>query len=366
VFNIVKRLSTHSGKLERLLGREHLESVSCAMSDWYGPDIPLLNARGVLARKGGDFVGPTVAGSFMSYMEYIDDMTRRIARGARLSMGAGFSGFSELLGDLNNPYRHRMLRALVGGTQSNSGRWNDTHGFEITGGAAPGGTAYVDSSDADFPEITNPASGDTQHLLRATTVSDGDWYRSTLLFDRLFGVTKTMNSTATEAVTGVPTRYQSMTPTDDDYIGGNFVYPQQRSNISAVAHNHTVCTYTDEGGNAATIPSVAGAASGSQRILDLSDTWRWFMPLEAGDVGIGALTQIQVDALIASGNIDYVIGHPLGWVWNVSRFLSVAEGLNNCLLLNRIFDDAALSSLHINSASPGGQATRMTIETVSS
>ncbi|WP_311965189.1 hypothetical protein, partial [Acinetobacter baumannii] len=58
----------------------------------------------------------------------------------------------------------------------------------------------------------NPSSG-TLHLIGAD-FSASVANNAVMLYDRIFDVAKTMNSTATEAVTGVPTRYQSTVWTD--------------------------------------------------------------------------------------------------------------------------------------------------------
>lgn len=160
-----------------------------------------------------------------------------------------------------------------------------------------------------------------------------------------------MNSTASEAVTGVPLRYQSTTSTDQDWVGGNFVYPRTYNLLPATAHNHTVCQYTDQDGNTAiSFPSVAGRSSGQAQAADLA-TGNWFMPLADGDVGVKALSQIQIDALVASGNIEYVLAHPLYWVISTGSLGSdssqwpagwITDGINSAMQLVRVFNDACL------------------------
>src|SRR5262249_25939638 len=147
-----------------------------------------------------------------------------------------------------------------------------------------GGTAWDDSSTGAFP-FPNPTSGDTQHFVSAyvqPSTSPG----CLLLYDRLFSVTKTMSSTGTEAVTGVPTRYQSNTNTAQDYAGANFLMIECRTALGATGHNWTTCLYTDQDGNTgATLPLVTGNASCIQYRLDQPAN-TWFNPLAAGDTGI--------------------------------------------------------------------------------
>ena len=54
-----------------------------------------------------------------------------------------------------------------------------------------------------------------------------------------------MNSTATEAVTGVPTRYQSTTASAEDYIPEitSASSSWRHRALAATAHNWTTCTY---------------------------------------------------------------------------------------------------------------------------
>jgi len=136
-----------------------------------------------------------------------------------------------------------------------------------------------------------------------------------LLYDRIFGVVKTMASVATEAVTGVPTRYQSTTTTSEEYGGGNFLAIEVGGTaLAATAHNWTVCLYTDQDGNTgATLPSVTG---NSAAIVDRLDqpVQTWFCPLASNDSGIQQLDQMQCSASVATGVIWFVIGHPLGFM----------------------------------------------------
>jgi hypothetical protein len=160
---------------------------------------------------------------------------------------------------------------------------------------------------------TNPAAGTMR--LTGADMSASVLGNCLLLYDRLFSVAKTINSTATEAVTGVPARYQSTTTTSEDYIGGNFLFVEVGGTaLAATAHNWTVCTYTDDANNATqTLPSLTG---NSGAIVDRLDhpTGQFFAPLATGDVGIKALSQMQCSALVATGAVNFVIGHPIGFM----------------------------------------------------
>jgi hypothetical protein len=205
--------------------------------------------------------------------------------------------------------------------------------------------------------FTNPASG-TLHLTGAD-ISASVINNSLLLYDRIFGVAKTMNSTATEAVTGVPTRYQSVTPGDPDFAGGNFLFVEVGLTVlAATAHNWTVCLYKDEGNNDSTLPSLTGNSGAIIHRLD-HPVQQWFAPLANGDIGVKALTQMQCSALVATGLINFVIGHPIGFMsFPVINSVIPFDWLTNRNQAPRIFNDAYLAFLEINK--PATTATTYT------
>jgi hypothetical protein len=362
--NIVRALSTHSDRLERWLGPEEVERISLAMRgvkpeyQWYGPPIAVANAPGrIYASRDGDFVGPIRGGQFGNILDFYERRLRRAgkewARQQRSSLNAiGFSSLSDLI-----------VKASAGGLRQFTFQKNGTTGVVaatntlwFVGGqpaagaaaaAAPGGTVPTDATTGSWL-FDNPPSGNSQHFVSAfplATVSGN----TLLLYDRLFSVTKTMNSTATEAVTGVPTRYQGNTIGAQDYAGGNFLMIECRTVLPATAHNWTVCTYTDQDGNAgATLPSVTGNSANIVNRLD-QPAATWFCPLAAGDTGIDNLTQMQCSALVASGNIDFTIGHPLAWIsCPLVNTLFPTDGINSAFNLTRIFDDACMAFLEVS------------------
>lgn len=355
VFSIVKRLSTHSGRLERWFGKEHLDQVSRNMRDWYGGDIPLLRANGsVYARKGGDFVG--VGGSdFASYFDHLSERVRAFHRRQALTMGAGFTGLPDFKFEAIKAGKRQLTRfnKTVNGSSTND-RW--AVGWSVGGGtapaAAPGGTAYDRTSTGALTYLNPPDATDRAYFTgaelayRMTPTTAG----SVLLYDHLFGVTKTMNSTTAEAVSGVPTRYQSTTPGDDDYAGSNFAFTNVRTVLAATAHNHNVIQYTDQDGNAASMPPFAGQSAGAVNYMDQAISLGWFMPLAVGDFGVQTLTQIQLDAAVATGVLDYYIGHPIGWMPAPAfsqGFISVTDAVKNAFQMTRVFDNACLAFLTI-------------------
>jgi len=349
--------STHSDHLERWLGTAQVAGVSRSMRGWYGPPIAVGGVPGaVYATADGDFVGRCEAGQFTSAMDRVDaylarmrreEQRRVLMRRGRKQLGmAGFTSLSDLVtqGRSGNRTDHLFYKATQGNVSLLHSLWVDsgTPAAGSAGAAAPGGTANDSSTTGAFL-FRNPPGGDTTHFVESL-VSCAVNLNTLLLYDRIFSVAKTMSSTATEAVTGVPTRYTSTTPGDQDYAGGNFVFPENRVTLGPTAHNWTVCQYTDQDGNTGVnFPSAAGISGGEA--ASTIDLGHWFMPLASGDTGVKALTQMQCSASV-TGTLDFVIGHPIGWMpCIVANLMCASSGLRSALSMTRIFDNACLALL---------------------
>jgi hypothetical protein len=347
-------LGTHATKLERWLGAELVAQISERTRTWYGPPIALAGVPGrVFALGGGDFRGRIETGSFASARCAAEKITRRIRKAARLQAGqlnTGFASLSDLISEATAGKKRIYPFQKAGSTgvvnvASSLWRQGNLPSAGVTPAAAPGGLAPTDATAGGHP-FTNPTGGDTQHFTTGySTASTAA--NSLLLYDRIFHVAKTMNSSATEAVTGVPTRYQASS--GEDSSAGNFLFVEVGGTaLAATAHNWTVCTYTDESGNTgATLPSLTG---NSAAIVDRLDhpVGQWFAPLAAGDTGVRALTQMQCSAAVATGAINFVIGHPLAFLpCPVANMVCVADGINTAFNLVRIFDDACLAFLEM-------------------
>ncbi len=357
-------MQTHSQRLETWLGANVVSSLSDSMRNWYGPPIALAGVPGgVYACGGGGFSGPIQAGSEVSGVERVDDLLRRrrTVQGIRRKQAgmAGFTGFAELMSEARNGKLTDISfnkPATTGVVQRTTTLWRRTNGPGVDGAAAPGGTAFTAASAGALGSSAplSAVSGETRHFVGASVWASGAPV-SLLLYDRLFAVTKTMNNSGTETVSGVPTRYQSITPSDPDYAGGNFLMIETGGTaLAATAHNWTVCLYTDQDGNTgATLPSLTGTSGNSAHILD-HPGMQWFAPLATGDNGIKALTQMQCDVLVATGVIDFVIGHPIAFLpVPALNFLCITDGIRTAFNLTRVFDDAALALLEVNVTNNG-------------
>jgi hypothetical protein len=359
--NFNKTLGTHSDRLERWLGADAVDRVSQSMKGWYGPPIALHGVPGtVYATRDGDFAGECRDGWEASALDRALDVVKRLQRGARVASGrqrhqlnAGFTGLSDLISEATAGAKRREFSFAKGGTTGVVGATNSLWrlgSFPVAGAAAaaaPGGTVPDDTTTGAFPFV-NPTGGDTQHFVSGFPIANVS-INTLLLYDRIFAVAKTMNSTATEAVTGVPTRYQNATSGTADSADGNFLFVECGTALAATAHNWTVCTYTDQNNNAgASLPSVTGNSGNIGNRLDHPLSASWFCPLTTGDIGVKALTQMQCSAAVATGTVDFVIGHAIAWMpCPIANIVCGVDGINTAFNLTRIFDDACLAFLEV-------------------
>lgn len=345
--------SAHAQTVERWLGPEKIAHLQTCMKGWYGRPICLLDVPGSLwITADGDFVGYVNGGYFASALDFFESKLRRLWEAAGKPQygycNAGFASISDALSRASQGNSQRRQFNKLGptgvvGVSSSLWRVGPQPPVGATPAAAPAGTAFSSSSTGAIA-FANPASG-TNHLVGAD-VSASVINNSLLVYDLLFGVAKTMASTATEAVTGVPTRYQSTTASNADYIGDNFGFIQVGGTaLAATAHNWTVCTYKDQADAASTMPSLTGNASAIVDRLD-HPVQQWFAPLESGDVGIKAWTQMQCSASVATGVIWFMIGHPLGFMsFPVINSVLPFDWLTNRDQAPRVFDSACIALL---------------------
>ncbi len=358
-----KRRTIPRSRVERWLGKDVADQKSAMMKDWYGPPINIRDLPGsVWIDKHGEYVGEFTRGEYFSAddaYQWALAKSKNMRRVLDTAFGrdamplytsAGFASIGDALARASSGYR----QLLNGGYFQKTGPTGVTAGASslwrlgtmptagAAGSAAPGGRAPTKSTTGAMA-FNNPSSG-TLHLVGAD-VSASLGNNTLLLYDRIFDVAKTMNSTATESVTGVPTRYQSSTATAADYAGGNFLFMEVGATaLAATAHNWTTCLYRNQAGtDSQTLPSVTG---NSGAIVDRFDmpTNNWFCPLAAGDCGVMDLAQMQCSAAVATGAVNFVIGHPIAFLFfPVTNALMPYDWLTNRDQAPRIFDNAALS-----------------------
>lgn len=367
--------STHSDRLERWLGAEQVAGVVRAMQGraWHGPPIAVHGVPGaVYVTHDGDFVGEIRGGHEVSSVDRaLDYLAREIRmRRARIaqqrSLGSligsvrrleqkadAFTNLSQIVAAATGGKRQDPIFSKTGVASNAIGNCNDLWvatgqpAAGAAGAAAPGGTAHT-SANTGALGYTNPATTNGGHFVTAG-ITASVLANTLLLYDRLLSVAKTMNSTATEAVTGTFSRYQNQTAPADDYIGGNFLFPMVPTTIlPATAHNWTVCQYTDQGGaTAQSVPSIAGVSACVVGGVDLA-AGNWFMPLASGDTGVKALTQMQCSALVATGTVSFVVARQLAFFpCPIANLICLVDGINSAFNLQRIYDNACLSFLEM-------------------
>lgn len=338
--------STHSDRIERWLGTRQCEEFSSAMKGWYGTPIPVAGVPGnVWIDKQGDFIGPIDGGQEAPLHEYLWDRIKRSP--GRKQHG----GFADLTALQNSLHYDLAMSKTWGATASSSWvsywPWGPLPAIGAIGAAAPGGTVPTrDSVGALW--FKNADTGKTLHVVGGnflTTVQIG----TLLLYDRIFAVATTMNSTDVEAVTGVPNRYQNTTGGAIDSAENNFLVPEVITTLPSIAHQWDICTYTDQNGNAgAELPVVTGISLAQVGRLDKAAN-QWFCPLAAGDTGVLALTQMQCTALLTSGTLNFMMGHPLAFFpMTIEGYAHLMVGINSAFNFSRIFDNACLAFLSLS------------------
>lgn len=365
--------ATHSDRLERWLGAEQVKNISEQFGSFYFP-IPVHGVPGnVFVMPGGDFAGEIKAGAYADKHLGAADVLRKIkAKAAKLKAGGflldmlraedhrlasigAFASIDAVVAAFTGGKGQMMNFAKTGVAANAIGNSNDLWsraGQPIAGAAgaaAPGGVAPTAATTGALG-FRNLGAANTGHYLN-WSLAASVLNNSLLLYDRIFAVVKTMNSTTAEAVTGLPTRYQNTTAGAADYIGGNFCFPSNPTTVlAATAHNWTVCQYTDQDGvTGNNFISTAGVSACVVGGIDLAaGQSSWFLPLAAGDVGVKALTQMQCSAAVATGTIDFVIGHPIAVnACPVANIACLDDGLYTSLNLSPILDNACLSFIEL-------------------
>ena len=365
---------THSQKLENWLGLEQCERVSAQFKDFYWP-VKVNGVPGeVYVLPGGDFGGEIKAGSFSNKhdsaaatLRHLLNKAERKAKHSKalatladmirigdrriLSVGA-FASVDAAVAAFTGGKGQTMLFQKTGVAANAIGNANDLWYRSgnppggAAGAAAPGGTAPTSATSGALP-FKNLGIANSGHYLN-WTLTASVLNNSLLLYDRLWMAAKTMNSTAAENYTGFPTRYQNTTVGAVDYIGGNFAFPANPTTVlAATAHNWNG-QFTDDANNAAqTFQQGTGVSACVVGGVDLSVN-NWFMGLPAGDTGVKAITQITCSAAVATGTIDFILGHPIAVnACPIANFGYLDDGLYTTINLSPILDNACLTFLEL-------------------
>ncbi len=376
---------THSDKLEQWLGAAKVQEISAQFKDFYYP-VALHGVPGnIRVMPGGDFTGEIKAGEYFTAQDGAAAVLKKIQRVAearlrqnkalgillemircgdqRLASVGAFASIDAVIAAFTGGKGQVMNFSKTGVASNAIGNSNDLWSRAgqpaagAAGSAAPGGKAWA-ASDAGAMGFKNLGTANTGHYLNwslAASVINN----SLLLYDRLFSVAagNALTTGAEIAVTGVPTRYQNGTAGASDYIGGNFAFPACITTVlAATAHNWDAgggagvgMTYLDEASAASNMPLATGVSACVVGGIDLAaGQSSWFAPLAAGDVGIKALTNMSASAAVATGVLDWVIGHPIAVnACPIANIACLDDGLYTSLNLTLILDNACLSFIEL-------------------
>lgn len=362
----LRQRSIHSGRLERWLGADRIDTLASQFRNgggpgvkWYGPPVNLADVPGSVWVTGdGDFVGSFDRGFVASAADSLADHLRRLWREAGRPfyikeplLGAGFADIPDLIERMRTGYSQYPSGNIqkVGGTGvANVAKdlWflGNVPVIGYAGSFASGGTVNSKTTTGAM-NFNNPSAG-TLHLIGAD-LSASVLNNSVMIYDRIFSWGDSAVTTP-QSVTGTPSRYQSTTVGDADYASGNFIFVSVPSAQTMGARNWTTVIYTDQDGNTGiTLPTVAGNSAALQAGDLVNPSGTWFCPLASGDTGIKNLTQWQVS--VGSGLAQYIaIAHSLG--------VCMFPQLNGVIpfdwatrreLAPRVFDDACIALMEL-------------------
>lgn len=324
------------------------------MKGWYGPPIHLIDCPGsVRIGADGDFIGPFERGVFASAMDAFEVALKSVLKMPKYSFNTGFTSISDALARASGGFSQAPGGAFnkagptgVVGVTSSLHKLGPQPIAGTAGSAAPGGRALV-GTDTGGMIFTDPVAGSLR--LVGADVASSVIDNTLLLYDRIFDVAKTMNSTANESVTGVPTRYQNFTGGNEDSVAGNFGFVEVGlTQLAATGHNWDTCLYRDNDNNdAQALPTITGNSAAIVHRLD-HPVQQWFAPLASGDTGIADWNQMHCSAAVATGLINFVIGHPIGFMsFRVINNVVPFDWLTNRNQAPRIFNSAYLAFLEI-------------------
>jgi hypothetical protein len=184
--------------------------------------------------------------------------------------------------------------------------------------------------------------GDTMYFLGATMVPTvGN--NLLLLYDRYFQGNHNL-ATTPQTISGTPTRYQSTA------AHNTFLSLHVTTALGAGTPTYTV-TYVDQNGNtaeAAAAQTIAASAIARRFPFAATVGNGWFIPLNSGDRGARALTNIALSAA-STGNADIILGKPIAWIPQpIANMPIKMDGTLSPLDLASIADNACLAFLEIN------------------
>jgi hypothetical protein len=321
--------------------------------DWYGPPIAVAGIPGrVYVARGGEFVGPIRGGYYASRADWqadkIKGMLRKVVNGWYTEQpvaALGFAGVADLQSkwSLGRRQVFGFHKNIVGqpatGAAADSWHVANTPAAGSAASTANGGTVYDNTSVGGFQQA-NAISGEQLYFVSANLGQAVAIGSAMCLFDKLFAVNRNYNSAAAQAITGVPTRYQTSTTAP-----GNIHLTNVVAALGATPANVTI-TYTDQDNNAAEAgPAQVIRINAAIDTNDLTSPL-WFYLLNAGDNGLMKLTNFQLSAAMGTGTADRGIYHPIAVIPSNPNNFGVhthIDGTNSAFCFERIYDGACLN-----------------------
>jgi len=337
--------STHSSRLERWLGKEGVENLSNSMRGYYGPPIPVANVPGrVFACGDGDFCGPIQGGYVSSLYEYachkIQNAWKRHVKRQQSTLHAGFASLSDLISEATSGgKRQDFVVAKAGGTGvatlANNLMMEGVLPPTMTTLTANNGESPTNTTQGAI-KYTNPTGGDTLHFVSATFMSSvGN--NCLMMYDLYYRFLH--NIAATQAVSDVPSRYQSTE------AAGTFMTTFVAGVLSAGTLTHQI-TYMDQDGNTAEAATAnAFRASAIARSFPHAVTVGngWFIPLNTGDVGVRKITNLTMSNTTMTGTVHVCLCKPYVWIPQpIASQALVIDGINAAFNLVKITDSSCI------------------------
>lgn len=351
--------ATHSQRIEKWLGTEIVEAISRSMRDWYGPPIAIANVPGIVyAAKGGDFVGPIRGGYHATLWDFIEQRARRILRNtSRLQAGklnAGFTSLSDLISEATAGGKSQLLSFVIAGAAGVAARSNSTWGVGSwppigAAGGTTGTGAPCTRTTVGALQQQNAGVGDQLHITTITLQASVAG-QILLYYDRLWHMTHTMtvDPRSCDAV-NPPNRYQTAA-----LAPGNFFTGHVTTVLPAATPTITI-DYIDQDGTASTSATLSTIASAAAVNTIPFTAPNWFVPLNAADTGLRRLgdattgaNAVNLSAAMASGVVTWAIGHPLAFCpVGAANTPIIVDGINSAFNLQRVYDNACLTSLEL-------------------
>lgn len=270
------------------------------------------------------------------------------------TMWAGFTSIDDLIDETTN--NNKILRAQW------SKRLNATSAatiwYHLAGsGGWPTYEAFAGTARTarQFDESSKPAiahggnvSPDTKHILSISGQAIGNSQVVFVLYDLVLSYDRCTMTNASQAMTNVLTAQR--------YAGAGQYGLRIMGLITTVMASSslfTTLTYVTPGGASHTIPNpgsygvVGGATINGDTIpngafwTDIGGTARsqLCLPLAAGDSGVASISDYQMSATPASGEISYLLGYPLTYfTLNSTDMMSIFDTVKQLPQLGRVYD----------------------------